>query len=470
MIKFGTSGFRGIIGDNWTKENIQKIGFAFRKVMEAQGEKITFIIGHDTRFLGRDSAIWFCEAACCESVHSIFMNTFVPTPYIAHKAVTQDFGIMITASHNPSIYNGIKMFLHGGKEAGDEFFSKIVAAFDKIKDFKAINFDKLIESGIVTFSENTDDYVDKIASSLDMKTIKASKPKILFNPMHGSSTVIMRKLFDKMGIDVKIINENPDPLFGGKLPAPYAHNLVDMAAMVVKDKYDCGVALDGDGDRIAVIDSDGKYYDCNYLSAALYYYLTQIKKQKGGAVKSFLSSNLIAKMCKKYGFDAIETPVGFKFLGKALEENKKMLLAMESSGMAFKQISHSKDAVTAAAFIFDLIASAKKSIGAIVNEVIASVDFQSSYLEFAYPFALADRETTLGKLLAKEKPKFDGVVKIDSYPDGFKIVFADDYWCAARISGTENAMRIYTEMRDAKACQKVIKIIEDFYGMTERQK
>ena len=483
MIKFGTSGFRGIIGDNWTKENIQKIGFAFRKVVESEGKPMHIVIGYDTRFMGRESAMWFCEAACNDQIKATFMasvsetqrfrqksvvDVYVPTPYIAYKAVTTDFGVMITASHNPSIYNGIKIFLRGGKEGDDEFFAEIAKNLET--KYPLTNFDKLVQNGIVTFSEDTEDYVNQIASSLDIKTIKSGNTKVLLNPMHGSGSAITQKLFDKIGVKFDLVNGTPDPMFGGKMPAPYAHNLCDFASQVVKGKYHFGVALDGDADRVAIIDGDGKFYDCNYLAAAFYYYLTQIKKQSGGAVKNFLTSNLINKLCDKYGFTTHETPVGFKFLGKAMQQSDA-LLAAESGGMGFKSVSLSKDGIATAAFLVDLVATMKKGIGAIVDELATLVAFPSIYTEFAYPFNPTDRDFYLSNLVSKDKPKFTTEIeKVDTYQDGFKITFKGEYWVGARISGTENAMRIYTEMPTTAACNEVIATMEKFYRISERQK
>jgi len=468
MIKFGTSGFRGIIGDNWTKENVQKIGFGFRKVVETAGKPVHLVIGYDTRFMGRESAVWFCEAACSDLVRATFMNVYVPTPFIAYKAVTTDFGVMITASHNPYSYNGIKIFLRGGKEGDDEFFGGIAKNLET--KYTTTSFDKLVGSGIVAFSEDTEDYVNTIASQLDIETIKSGNTKVLFNPMHGSGSAITKQLFDRMGVKYHIINEKSDPMFGGRMPAPYAHNLIDMAAEVVKGKYHFGVALDGDADRVAIIDGDGKFYDCNFLAAAFYYYLTQIKKQKGGAVKNFLTSNLINKLCAKYGFDIHETPVGFKFLGKAMQQSDA-LIAAESGGMGFKMVSLSKDGIATAAFLVDLVATMKKGIGAIVNELAAMVAFPSIYIEYAYPFSQSDRESLLAKLTSPNKPTFAlNTKKIDGYNDGFKITLEGDYWCGARISGTESAMRIYTEMPSELACNEAIAVMEKFYGVSERQK
>lgn len=470
MIKFGTSGFRGIIGDNWTKENIQKIGFAFRKIAEEKKKQIRFVIGYDNRFMGREAAIWFCEAACSEQIQTTFMNVSIPTPFAAYKAVTDDFGIIITASHNPYFYNGIKIFLHGGKEADDDFCNQITKYTQDTKGMKLTKFNELVERGFVTFSESTDDYVNQIVSQVDKKTIKSSGLKVLINPMYGSGTAILKKLFKKFGLEWHAINENLDPFFGGTLPCPYPHMLTKMAEAVVKGKYDFGVAVDGDADRVAVIDCDGKFYDCNYLGAAFYYYLTQIKKQKGGAVKNILTSNLINKLCTKYGFDIHETLVGFKFLGVPFEKTDA-IIAVESGGMGFKAISLSKDGVATAAFLVDLIAATKKSIGTIVKELEKLVSFPSSFVEYAYPFDGAEREALLEKLLLSEKPKFSQeVIKVNSYFDGFKAVLKGDYWCAARLSGNENVLRIYAEMADEKTANEVIGIMEKFYNVTERQK
>jgi phosphomannomutase len=246
--------------------------------------------------------------------------------------------------------------------------------------------------------------------------------------------------------------------------------LLDMAKEVVKGKYHFGIAIDGDADRITVIDGDGKFYDCNYLSAAFYYYLTQIKKQKGGAVKNFLTSNLINKLCAKYGFGITETPVGFKFLGLAMQQTDA-LIGAESGGMGFKSISHSKDGIATAAFLIDLVATMRKSIGAIVDELVNLVSFPSHFVEYAYPFHPIQREGFLEKLLSGDKPKFaNSTAKVDTYADGFKITFEGDHWAGARISGTESAVRIYTEMPNQKACGEVIAILEQFYNLPERQK
>jgi phosphomannomutase len=266
-----------------------------------------------------------------------------------------------------------------------------------------------------------------------------------------------------------MINANTDPYFGATLPCPYPRYLTDMARTVVSKKYTFGFALDGDGDRIAVIDERGKFHDCNYLAAAFYYYLTQIKKQNGGAVKSFLTSNLLVKVCKKYETDVHETAVGFKYLGPALESTNSVLAA-EGGGIAFKQVSLIKDGITAAALLVDMVATMKKGISEIIRKITADVNFPSAFVEFAYTFNPMIREAMLEKLLSPTKPEFADTVKIDNFPDGYKIRFKNDYWCAARISGTESALRFYTEMPDAKHAMEIIETLERFYDLGENER
>ena len=471
MIKFGTSGFRGIIADNFTKENIQKIGFAFRQFVESRRQKVNVVIGHDNRFLGREFVEWFCEAACCDMITITVLTVAVPTPLVAFKAVTFDYGVMITASHNPYYYNGIAFLLRGGKDANDDFYALISKELGNLKPFQRSNFADLQEKGMVKLTDNVEDYTNKILSIINIDKIKTKQLRVLFNPMHGSSTSIMQGLMDKMGLDYKTINGTVDPNFGDGLPAPYPRNLVGMAKDVVGGKYDFGFALDGDGDRITFIDSDGKLYDCNYLAAVFYYYFTEIRKQKSTLVKSYFTSNLSARVAKKYGCDVHETKVGFKFLGAELERTHDSIMAAESAGIAFKSVSLKKDAIVAASILIEILADTGKHIGKIIKNLADLADFHSACTEFAYPISPADTDMYIAKLTADVVPQFDyKVVGRNSFPDGYRLCFEGDYWCAVRKSGTESVVRFFAEMPTEKECLEVITKLEDYYDLFERQK
>ena len=428
-IKFGTSGFRGIIGDNWTKDVIYRLGHAFTKVAK-QGK---VIIGFDNRFMGRESAEWFCEALGDKFELTMF-DIPVPTPIIPFLTVKDfDFGVMITASHNPYKYNGIKVFLKGGTEAGDEFFSEVTKHLDE----EVITSDKKIKH-----IKDVSSYINKILSLVQVSNIK-----VLFDAMNGSSADIVIKLFKELGVRYTAINTESDPYFKNKVPAPYQHNLVELSKKVVKGGFDVGFALDGDGDRVAFIDRDGSFWDCNYLLSALW---------SGGEVaKNHFSSNLIKKISKQVH----ETPVGFKYLGKVLGETKAVI-AGESTGIAFKEVSLSKDGIVTAFLLLDKLSKEKKTITEIVERIKKDVNFPSFYLEQAY-----NGTVTIGD----ELPDI-GVTEVIRFPEGLKFCLSKDYWVGVRKSGTEPVTRLYVEMPTQKEAERVLKTLENFYGLKERQK
>ena len=450
-IKFGTSGFRGIVGDNWTKETISAIANAFGDIITRERKNPRIIIGFDNRFMGATFAQWFCDALP-QSIAVTMFSIPTATPVIAYKVVANfDYGIMITASHNPHTYNGVKIILPGGKEAGDEFTSQIEQIIQQ-------NNSTICRGGNLPPVETSDDYdyIERCLSLIDTKAIKTSSLRVLFNAMHGSSAPVITNLLDNLGIKYESMNTTPDPYFGGKVPAPYAHNLLDQCKRVVAEKFNLGFALDGDGDRVTFIDADGKTWDCNYLMAVFY------KKFRGTLVKNHLSSNLASKLAELYGEKVIQTPVGFKFLGPALETSNGKIAA-ESTGIAFKNISLVKDGIFATVALIEVLALSGKTVGQLIQEIIEGTSFPTYYLEMAYTF--------------KNKPNFEKQPQIDMdiketihFPDGIKICYTNGYWAAARLSGTEAVARLYVEMPNESTAKKVLANLEKHYSLHERQK
>jgi|GEM_PF-1847114 len=465
-IKFGTSGFRGIIGDNWTKTNIQKLGTALKQMIRETtknvGSRVSIVVGYDNRFMGRENAKWFCEALACDIIDITMFTMPVPTPVIAFSAVSEfDYGIMFTASHNPFIYNGIKVMLKGGREADDEFFARLSKYLDTKPQFVDTE---------VKYISDTSSYINKVLSLLDVEKIKKSSLKVLFNSMHGSSAAIVKELLDSLELKYEIMNDQPDPYFAGMVPAPYEYNLAAQCKRVVKEKFNFGFALDGDGDRIAFVDTDGKFYDCNYLLAVFYYYYVEYKKRSGSIVKNLLSSNLTVKLSKKYGHDMYETRVGFKFLGEKLHTTDS-LMAGESTGIAFKDISLCKDGIFAAFLLIEAAVNMKKSIGKLIEEIMDLVGFQTFYAEVAYAYDESQREKLEKRIIHGGEADFGiNIEKTENLPDGVKYHFMDGYWCAARLSGTEPVVRLYTEMPNEREVLTMIRKLEETYGLTVKQK
>ena len=458
-ITFGTSGFRGIIGDNWTKENVQKIGNAIKKIVEDNKEKVKILVGFDNRFMGKQSVDWFCDAVNCELAELIVFSVPVVTPVLAFKTASQfDYGIMITASHNPYYYNGIKVFLRNGTEASDDFFKVVVKNLpdkDKITTTRANP----------KYIDDISDYIDRVASLLDVDAIKKANLNICFNAMHGSGAQAVLSLFERFGVRYTALNTGRDAWFGTGAPAPSAANLKEQCEIIKNGKYNFGFAIDGDGDRISFIDGDGSIWECNHLMAVFYYYYAQIKDRKGTLVKSHVSSSLVGELCKKYGEEVINTGVGFKFLSPALAASTA-LIASEPAGIAFKDVSLIKDGIFPAFVLMEVIAKTKKSITELVNQIVKDVNFPSYMTEV--PYTMEDLEAARKVITGGDLPelgfKVEEVVRL---PEGFKLCFENGYWVAVRLSGTEPVARIYVEMRNEETAKEALKKLEDFYGLNK---
>ena len=503
-IKFGTSGFRGIIGDNWTREVVQRIGRALSRLVGSngkvlggnsnfhKGEAVRVVVGFDSRFMGRESAEWFCESLGAGFDVTMF-EVPVPTPVITYGAVGDfDFGVMMTASHNPYQYNGIKVFLSGGKEAGDEFFGELSKYLSEQEEGEKLlrvqvplrrsgtpsrpansnqsqvrqgvvvdsprlsqrdlHSQEFFASSPIVYTRDTSAYRDKVLSALT-NSKKIGRMRVLFNAMHGSSAGLVCEILDRLGVKYEVENAKPDAYFGGKVPAPYVYSLTAQAKRVVDEGFDLGFALDGDGDRVAFIDSDGSFWDCNYLMALLW--------RGGPLAKNHFSSSLAKKLVEKRGEKVFETAVGFKHLGKVLEETNACI-AGESTGIAFKDISLAKDGIYTTFLLLDTLAREGKSIREMVGDIIKEVDFPTHYIEQAY--------------ISHSQPKPDvpelgmRVEDIIRFPEGHKICLENGYWAGVRQSGNEPVARIYVEMPCKKTAEAVQKKLEDFYGLKERQK
>ena len=472
MIKFGTSGFRGILADNYTKENLQKIAYALCEIAKNDKlQKPEIVIGYDNRFMSKDFAKWASEVLATEMTVR-FYDMAVPTPLISFETKNIDFGLMLTASHNPYNYNGVKVILRGGRECDDEFASRIEKIANKVKysAIQSIAFDEAVKQKKIKIVKDIKSYCDDILSFVNIKNIQKSNIKVLANCMHGNSSDCLHYLFDKLKLNYTIIDENIDPYFEHKLPAPYKHNLDAQAKLVVKEKYDIGVALDGDGDRFSMISSSGKYYDCNYVGAVLYYYLIKIKGMKGGATKGYPLSSLIIKLAEYMETNYYETPVGFKNIGKSFMETDS-IFGVETNGIAFKPHTPLKDGPLVAVLLIDALCEMGMSFDDILEELQKAMNFKSQIAEYAYP-TTEKQQDKIKKLIFSDKklPVIKGKpIKAVSYEDGLKIIYEGDYWAMFRFSGTEPLVRIYVEMKDVKECNSALAVYEKFLGLKERQ-
>ena len=238
-IKFGTSGFRGIFADNFTKENVQKVAFAVcAKIKEMGAENTVVPFGYDNRFMGKEFTKWMIEVFAYEGIKTKFFEEPTPSPLIAFEAKNLEFGIHITASHNPYFYNGIKIFMKGGRETPFEFNEYFEQVANKARKVLSLDFETALENGLVEITNNIENYVDAMLKFVDVKRIKKAQPKVLFNAMHGSTVKTMELVFKKLGLKhFEIMKNKRDSYFEYKVTAPYVHNITDQIDKMKKSKF-----------------------------------------------------------------------------------------------------------------------------------------------------------------------------------------------------------------------------------------
>lgn len=474
MIKFGTSGFRGIMADNFTKENVQKIAYALCEISKEDNiKKPTVVVGFDNRFMSYEFAKWTSEVLA-KKMNVSFHTKPIPTPQVSFETKNKDFGIAITASHNPHEYNGIKIFLREGKECDDVFAGRIekIANKAKTKDIETIDFETAVSTNKVILTDDIKNYCDDMLKYINIKKIQKNNLKVLVNCMHGCAGESINYLFKKLKLNYETMRSNQDPYFGGMLPAPYKHNLTEQIKKIKDEHFDLGFAFDNDCDRFCLISSSGKYYDCNFAGSVIYFYLFKTKKLKINVVKSLTTSSLINKLAETFSLKCVETKIGFKYIAKELLSNEKNYIGIESEGFAYKPHTIIKDGIMTGLLVLDALCELGKSFDEIIQDLQLGLNFKSEIIEYAYPITDSQKNKIIEKLFVQKKiPTLKGkkITKTD-YTEGLKVYYDENYFALFRFSGNEPVIRIYTEMKDLKDCENVISQLEKFIGVKEKQK
>jgi len=461
MIKFGTSGFRSEIADGFTKENVQKIAQALAKAIKTEKSKNPVLIGYDRRFLSDTAAVWFAEVLAGNKIHAKLYTKPVPSPTVMYgvKNDNLDYGVIITASHNPHLYNGLKICIKGGADASSEVASNIEKLSNSNLKIKTLDIRTARENKLVEDYDNVTDYLKNIKKFVS-KDIKDNKLKVIFNSMHGACSEYADQFAKMLKIHkFDVINNSVDPYFEHRLPAPEEECLEDFKKQVVKGKYSIGVAVDGDGDRLGVIDEKGNYLNNNILMAIAYYYLIKYRGMKGDIVKNLSTSIILDKLADTLGFKCHEVPVGFKYTSKTMKETDALLGGEMSGGMTMRNYIPSKDSFFSIALILDAMVNINKPLSQIVTEVKEFCGYISTFS--ANNVKIVDRKK-MQKAIQKLTPNFSYKPVSTSNMDGTKYVFEDGSWVLLRFSGTENVLRYYMEFSTEIECERNLKAVTAF--------
>lgn len=464
-LKFGTGGWRAIIADGFTKENVQLLAQA----VAIELDKKEIVIGYDRRFLSDIAAKWLAEVLAANGIKVYYIKKAVPTPMVmfAVNEMELDYGLAVTASHNPAIYNGVKVFTSGGRDAGEDVTEKLQTNVESITEIKHIDFEEGLKDGKIVIFDPQNDYIDSILTFIDEKKIRDANLNILIDTMYGVSKTSLSILLNTTRCDIDIINDRHDTLFGGKLPSPESSTLNKLSNMVVEGSYDMGIATDGDADRIGIIDEHGRFIHPNLLISLLYEYLINVKGIKGPVVRNLSTTHLLDNIAKKHGEEAIETPVGFKYISDGMEKHNAIIGGESSGGLTVKGHIKGKDGIFAAMILVEMVAVTGKSIGTLVDELYQ--EYGSYYnIEKSYRFSSDLKDSMIKTLMEDRKlPKLKKKIKKASYFDGLKVVFEDDSWVSVRFSGTEPLIRIFVESDNPQDNDELIKAFETFLDLIE---
>jgi len=350
-IRFGTSGWRGIIADDFTFARVRVVTQAIAEHLIAQGLKEKgVIVGYDTRFLSERFALEAARVLAAAGIRAILSNRDVPTPVVSYEIIRRKAagGINFTASHNPPEYSGLKFSPAWGGPALPETTKDIEARANALLEKNSIAAMPAAEArdkGLLEEADLRRSYLDDIRKKIDTDVIRKAKLKVAVDLLYGTGRGYLDGLLQDSGCAVTAVHDHRDPLFGGRSPEPSEENLAELAAVMQKGRYDLGLAVDGDADRFGILDADGTYVNPNQVLALLLDYVCRTRGWKGGAARSIATSHIIDAAAKKHGIEVYETGVGFKYIGDLLVQGKIIFGGEESAGMTIKDHVPEKDGV-----------------------------------------------------------------------------------------------------------------------------
>jgi len=465
MIKFGTSGWRGIIARDFTFDNVHLAAQGIAQYLRAelanpqsslQGRKPVVIIGYDTRFLGREFSLAVAEVLASNSLEPLLCNRDTPTPVIAHsiRARKAIGGINMTASHNPAEYQGLKFSTSNGAPAHPEVTKQIEANCAALMA-RGWSFQGAI---IGTFKCQTFDpqpaYFKQLRKLVNLAAIKQAKMRIAVELMYGTGRGYLDTLLQKAGAKITVFHNELNPLFGGHHPEPDAQGMAEVSKFVRSGKAQIGLGLDGDADRFGIVDKDGTWLTPNQILALALYHLKKNRGWTGAVVRTVPTSHQVDAVAALLGVTVHETPVGFKYIGALMESEAIIVGGEESGGLSVKGHVPEKDGILACLLMAELVATERKSLGQILQALAKQCGpFHSERINI--PIQPASKDAIMAKLRAGLESIGPFKVEKFSTTDGFKFLLPNHQWVAFRASGTEPLFRCYIEAKSVANLKKL---------------
>jgi alpha-D-glucose phosphate-specific phosphoglucomutase len=463
QIKFGTSGWRAVVAEEFTIANIRRAvtGIA-RYVVSKHPEGARVVVGRDPRYMGERFVELAAEVLTGFGVKPLIIAEPAPTPAISYELVRlkADGAINFTASHNPPEYNGIKFSTPDGAPALPEVTKAIESMVPEDGPASAS-----LSAARQNIAPETVDakpaYLARLKEIIDLPLIKKSGIKVVFDPFWGAARNYSDDLLRDAGIPVTTVHDTRDVLFGGHAPEPDGELLDECRAAMKKTAARIGIATDGDADRFGIVDEDGTFIQPNYVLALLFDYLVETRGWKNGVAKSVATTNMINALAEHYRIELHETPVGFKYIGELIMQDKLVIGGEESAGLTIRHHVPEKDGVLAGLLCCEAVARRNKTLQQQLQDLFGKV---GSFYPQRDNFRLTDEvKAKFTKKLTSDPKDISGhKVKQVVRTDGMKLIFDDGSWVCYRLSGTEPVVRVYSEASSDSGLKKLAKAAEEW--------
>jgi alpha-D-glucose phosphate-specific phosphoglucomutase len=458
-IRFGTDGWRGVVGEDFTLEKVRVVAQAIADYVSSTGDsRKGIVIGFDARTLSPESANAVAEVLAGNEIRVFLSERIVPTPTLVFAIQDRSLGggVMVTASHNPPRFNGIKFKPHYAGSAAEEITRAIEERLWKERP-RTMPLEEAKREGLVQVVDLWTSYEQRLRSYLDMHLLRGAGLSVVADPMHGCQGRLIERVLSETSCKVKTIHAEPDSAFGGLSPEPIPPHVRELQEAVVEEGADVGLATDADGDRVGAVDSKGEFVTSHQILAMLLLHLFNNRGWKGTVVKTITTSTLVEKIADDLGLPFRETRVGFKHICEIIRSEDVLIGGEESGGISFKNYFPERDGALSALLLLELMTTEGKRL----EEIMARID--AKYGSFRcgrkdIPFPDAETKWRLLRSLKRNPPDRIGEKKVVDVnaEDGVKMILENDDWLMVRASGTEPLVRVYAE---AKSCEQVKQLL-----------
>jgi phosphomannomutase len=445
-IKFGTDGWRGVIGEDFIFANVRRVAAAISRYVQGEGNPGRgVIVAFDTRFLSAESARMAAQILARAGIPVIVADRPTPTPAASYAVLARKAAgaVVVTASHNPYQWNGIKFKASYGGSASPAIVDCIESHLRKLRGLAARTGRAKLAR--IETADLIGPYLERLKSLVHLERIRASGRRFVIDPMYGTARNCIARLFEEARIPYREIHSEHNPLFPGLNPEPIEPHVRDLRQAVVEGGYDAGFATDGDGDRVGAIDRDGSFVDSHKVFSILLKHLAEDLKLRGEVVKTFSTTQMIDKLARKYGLPLRVTPIGFKYICELMLKQDVLIGGEESGGIGIKGHLPERDGILNSLLLAEVMADKGRSLGELVRQLSEEVGphyYDRVDLEIdrkrAHRIVWQVNQSRPESIAGLQVSGVDGM-------DGVKLLFGDTAWLLVRASGTENVLRLYAE-------------------------